>query len=96
MTSADATTSNVAVAERHGSRVGDLETEVREMLARVRDLLGRGIDAGERCRRAALRDQIAERAGAATDIEPACVAGGPSQPRNFSPIARLQRPMKRS
>jgi hypothetical protein len=57
MTSADATTSNVPSPNGVGSRVGDLEAEVREMLARVRDLLGRGIDAGERCRRAALSDQ---------------------------------------
>ena len=45
------------------------------MFARIGDLLGRGIDAGKRGRRAALFDQLAERAGAAADIEPACVRG---------------------
>ena len=94
-TSAEATTSNaaspngMAPSPRPGSAAG-------QMLAHVCDLLGRGIDAGERCGRAASQDQFAERAGAAADIEPARVAGASSQARNLSPTARLQRPMKRS
>ena len=64
-----------AVGKRHRVGAGHLETEAREMLARIGDLLGRGIDAGKRGGCAALRDQLAERAGAAADIEPARVRG---------------------
>src|SRR5947209_282979 len=67
MTSADATTSNSS--SPNGSAIES--PWARQRLARVVDLLGRGIDAVERRRRAVPQDQLAERAGAAADIKPA-------------------------
>ena len=66
------------------------------MLARIGDLLGRGIDAGERggAQRFAISSLNAP-VPQPTSSQRA-FAGAPSQARNFSPMARLQRPMKRS
>jgi len=59
------------VAEWHVHRVGDAERHAGKFLLCVFDLRQRGIDADDLLRRAAALDQVAERPGAAADIEPA-------------------------
>ncbi len=71
----------VGKADRYG--VADAEIEIGKALVREVDLRLRWVDADERGRRAAARDQLAEGAGAAAGVQPARI------PRRRQPVDEL-------